>query len=73
MEAVPARAGFVREHEMRRFRVTAPHQLRDVRLAGTDRTDKHGRIGALPHRMRHGDRIFVDVQTDEKRSRLCND
>ena len=72
MEGVAARSGLVGKDQRGRLRLQPPDQFVEVRLARADRADKHGRIGALPLRMGHGDRIFVDVQTDEQRSRLCH-
>ena len=72
MQPVAARAGLVGEHEVRRLRLQTPNQFVEVRLAGPDGPDEHRRIGALPLRVGHRDRIFVDVETDEKRSRLCH-
>ena len=43
-----------------------------VRLAAPKLAHEDGRRGAAAHRMRHRDRIFVDVQTDEQRSRLAH-
>ena len=45
-------------------------QFVEVRLARADRADVHGGIGTLPLRMDDGDRIFMDVETDEKRRRI---
>jgi hypothetical protein len=52
--------------------VQAPQQLIQVRLAAADRPDEHRRGGAVTRRVSHGNRIFVDVQTDEQRSRLAH-
>ena len=70
MQAVPTRPGFICKHERGRFRLQPPNQFVEVRLAGPDRADKHGRIGALPLRVRDGNLIFVHVQPDEQRCRL---
>jgi hypothetical protein len=70
MECVAARSGLVGKDQRGRLRLQAPDQFVEVRLARTDRAHKHGRIGALPLGMGDGGRIFVDVQTDEQRSRL---
>src|SRR5207244_4410673 len=71
MQPVTAWAGLVREHEVRRLRLQTPNQFIEIRLSGPDGPDEHGRIGALALRVGHRDRIFVDVETDENRSRLC--
>ena len=72
IEGVAARAGLVRKHQRGRLRLQPPDQFVEVRLARADRAEKHRRVGALPLRMGDGDRIFMDVETDEKRSRLCH-
>jgi hypothetical protein len=72
MQAVAARPGLVGKHQRRRFRPESPNQFVEVRLACADRPNTHGRISALPLRVGDGDRIFVDVQADEKRCRLCH-
>ena len=61
-----------REHQRGRLRVQATNQFVEVGLPGSDGPNEHGRIGALAQGVRDGDRIFVDVETDEKRSRLCH-
>lgn len=71
-QPLTARAGFVREHQLGCLRVQATNQFVEVGLPGSDGPDEHGRIGALAQGVRDGDRIFVDVETDEKRSRLCH-
>jgi hypothetical protein len=70
MERIAARSGLVGKDQRGRLRLQAPDQFVEVHLARTDRANKHRRIGALPLGMGHRDRIFVDVQTDEQRSRL---
>ena len=72
IQPVPARARLVREDQIGGLGLESAHQLGQVRLARADRADKHGRIGALPLGVGDRDRIFVDVETDEKRSRLCH-
>jgi hypothetical protein len=71
MQPVAARAGFVGEDELRGLPLQAPDQFVEVRLPRPDRADEHRRIGALSQRVGNGNRILVDVETDEKRSRLC--
>jgi hypothetical protein len=70
MQPVATRPGFVRKHQPRRLGLEPPDQFVQVCLARPDRADKHGRIGALPLGVGDRDRIFMDVETDEKRSRL---
>ena len=70
IEGVPARSGLVREHQRRRLRLESPDQFVEVRLARPDVTDELRWVGGLPLGMGDGHGIFVDVQTDEQRSRL---
>ena len=72
VEDVPAGAGLVREHQVRRLRLESPDQRVAVRLARPDGADKHRRINAESLRVCDRDRIVVDVQTDEQRSRLAH-
>ena len=72
MEDVSTRASLVREHQVRRLRLKSPDEFVEVRLPRPDRPDKHRRIGRLALGVRDSDRIFVDVETDKKRSRLCH-
>jgi hypothetical protein len=70
MEGVATRPGLVGKHQRRRLRSKPPVQFVEVRLPRTDRAEIHGRLGALPLGVSDRDRIFVDVQTNEQRSRL---
>ena len=70
MQPVAARPGLVCEHQVGRLRLQPTDQFVEVCLPRPDRPDKHGRIGRLALGMGDGDRIFVNVETDEKRSRL---
>lgn len=72
MQPVPARAGLVGEHQVRRLALQTPDHLVEIRLARPNRADTHGRVGRLALRVRDGDRIPVGVETDEKRSRLLH-
>ena len=72
MQPVVARPGFVCEHQVGRLCPQAADQVVEIGLPRSDRPDKHGRIGARPLGVLDGDRIFVDVETNEKRSRLCH-
>jgi hypothetical protein len=45
-------------------------QIVEIRLARPDLAEKHRGIRALPLRVCDRDRIFMNVETDEKRSRL---
>ena len=70
MQDVAAGTGFVGEHQVRCLPLEAPDQLVEVGLARPDRADEHGRVSAVALCMGNRDRILVDVQTDEQRSRL---
>ena len=70
MQPVPARARLIGEPERACLALQASQQLIEIRLARPDGADEHGRLGALPLGVRDRDRIFVDVQTHEQRSRL---
>lgn len=70
IQAVAARPGFIGKHQRRRFRLEPPNQFGEIRLAGADRADIHGRIGALSLGVRDRDGILVDIQTDEEWRRL---
>ena len=72
MQPVVARPGFVCEHQVGRLCPQAADLVVEIGLPGSYRSDKHGRIGARPLGVLDGDRIFVDVETNEKRSRLCH-
>jgi len=71
MEDVPARAGLVREDQIRGLRLEPPDQFVEIRLARANRADEHGRHRRVPLGVGDGDRILVDVETNEKRYRPC--
>jgi hypothetical protein len=50
--------------------VQASQQLIEVRLTRTNGADDHRRLRAAADGVRDGNRIVVDVQTDEQWSRL---
>jgi len=72
LQDVPARTRFVREHQVGCLGLQAPDQLVEVRLARPGRPDEHrrGRVPAV--RVCDRDGILVNVETDEKRCRLCH-
>jgi len=70
MQDIPARAGLVREDQIRGLGVEPAHELVDVDLTGPDRTHVVGWIGPLGFGVGDRDRVLVDIRTDEKRSRL---
>ena len=70
IQAVAAGPGLVGKHQRRRLPAQLPDQFVEIGLARADRAEIHGRVRALPLGMGDRDRILVNVQTDEQRSRL---
>jgi hypothetical protein len=66
----PAWAGFAGEHQMRGLAVEPSNELFNVGLPAPERSDECRWIAAVRLGMRDGDEVLVDVQTDEKGSRL---
>jgi hypothetical protein len=66
----PAWASFVGEHQKRGLAVEPPNDLFNVGLPAPDRSHEHRRIGAVRLGVRDADKVLVDVQADEKGSRL---
>ena len=69
VEAVATGPGFIRDLQRRGFSLEATQQLIDVGLATADFSDEDRRRG-IASGVGHRDRIFVDIQTNEQRSRL---
>jgi hypothetical protein len=72
MEPVATGAGLVHEHELGRLAAESADQFVDVGLPRPDGADELGRVGAVGFGVGDGDGILVDVQTDERRSRLVH-
>jgi hypothetical protein len=72
VQVIAARAGLVGEYERRRLALQPSNQFVEIALACADRTEKHGRVRALSLCVRDGDGILMNVQTNEKRCRLCH-
>jgi len=72
VEHVAAGSGFVGEHQARGLGLEPTDQLVDVALTGPDRSDEHRWLGALGLGVGHGNGLLVDIQADEKGSRLVH-
>jgi len=72
MEVIADGTRFIRRHQRGRLGLQSANQLVEVRLACADRAEQHGRIRGLSDGLGDGDRIFVNVQINEKRCRLCH-
>jgi len=70
MQHVPARARLVGEDQLRGLGVEPADELVDVGLTGPDRTHVVGGIVSMSLGVGDRDRVLVNIQTDEKRSRL---
>ena len=70
IQAIPARAGLVRDDESRGATVQPPQQFVDVRFPGTDLADIDHVRRAVRAGMGDGDGCVVDVQAHEKGGRL---
>jgi len=70
MQHVAAWAGLVGEHQAAGVAVKPAHQLVEVGLAGPDRTDEVGWIGATGRGVGDADGILVHIEADEQRGRL---
>jgi hypothetical protein len=72
MQDVPRGAGLVRENQGRGLAAKSADELVDIALTGADGAEEVGRIGLTADGVRDRDRVLVDIQTDEKRSRLVH-
>lgn len=72
IQAIPARAGLIREAEVGRLALEPAQELRQVGVARANVADEDGRIGRVALGVGHGDGLFVDVESDEKRRRLLH-
>jgi hypothetical protein len=72
VEPVPTRTGFVDEDELLGFRGARSDTRVDVALAGADGAQAHHLGAPLFRGIRHGDGLFVDIQTDVKGARLTH-
>jgi len=70
MQDISAWAGLIGEHEALSLALKSADELVDVAVEGADRSDEVRRIGPVGHGVGDADGVLVDVQTDEKRSRL---
>jgi len=70
MKHVAAGSDFVGKHQLRRQALQPPHQLVQVVLERPDLTNEVRWLDRAAHGVGDADRLFVNIQTDEKRSRL---
>ena len=72
LKHVTAGTGFICENKPGGLALEPANQLIEVNLEGPYRTDKKGRDDSIAIGVGHRDRILVDIQADEKSSRLLH-
>jgi hypothetical protein len=65
-------ASFIDKDEVFGLRLKFPNEVVEVTLAGTNGAQKDDLGRVILADICHGNRIFVDIQTDVQRGRLCH-
>ncbi len=72
LELVPTGPSLVREDELGRLALELADQLVQIALARTDGTDEVGRVATAGMGVSDGNGLLVNIQPDQKRSRLLH-